>query len=156
MVSSLFDREHKSRNKAAMQTCFMVNLSGHDWNTFTASRPRFFNLRENVWGRFQSYLSAKICIIKAGMRWMITEIRRCLSRKDSPHFWRIFITPKFVLTKLKNLRNVGYCPYKEICGKIRIRKFKGQGNWRLNYGNEPLIPMSFRSSVFFIFESFEI
>jgi len=57
---------------------------------------------------------------------MITRIRSMNRRKDSPHFWRIFITPKFRLTNWRFERNVGIVLIRDLWEMKEIG-FKGKG-----------------------------
>jgi len=116
-VPSLFDRENKSRNKAAMQTMFygLIYQATVPENILPL-KPAIFNLREMFGDDFNPYLQVKqprkegIEVndyrqyeeeYKAGLTGVLEEI----------------YDPTVPFDQTADLKKCEYCPYREICGR---------------------------------------
>lgn len=116
-VESLFDREHKSRNKAAMQTMFygLIYQATNPNNTLPL-KPAIFNLREMFEDEFNPYLQLKLprkegveinnyrdfeVEYKAGLKSLLEDI----------------YNPETPFDQTDDLKKCGYCTYKDICGR---------------------------------------
>ncbi|WP_186758510.1 PD-(D/E)XK nuclease family protein [Echinicola salinicaeni] len=116
-VSSLFDREHPKRNKAAMQTMIYGMLYQEKFpGNRLALKPAIYNLREIFSKDFNPYLQLKEGRGKAkeiddyrdyqeefeeGLKGLLQEI----FDKDIP------------FSQTEEWEKCKYCPYKEICGR---------------------------------------
>ena len=116
-VPSLFDRENKSRNKAAMQTMFygLIYQATHPQNT-APLKPAIFNLKEIFTADFNPYLQLR-------------EPRKSgVELDDYRHYQEEYAAglkglleemydPAIPFTQTEDLKKCEYCPYKEICGR---------------------------------------
>ncbi len=116
-IASLFDRDHKSRNKAAMQTMFygLIYQATNAENTLPL-KPAIFNLREMFGDDFNPYLQQKQPY-KTGVE--VNDYR------EFQEEYKIGLTslmediynPEIPFDQTDDLKKCGYCPYKEICGR---------------------------------------
>jgi ATP-dependent helicase/DNAse subunit B len=116
-VASLFDREHKSRNKAAMQTMFygLIYRATNPDNTLPL-KPAIFNLREMFGDDFNPYLQQKQPY-KTGVevndyREFEAEYKEALTTLLEDIY-----NPEIPFDQTDDLKKCEYCPYKEICGR---------------------------------------
>jgi hypothetical protein len=116
-VASLFDREHKSRNKAAMQTMFygLIYRATNPENTLPL-KPAIFNLREMFGDDFNPYLQQKQPY-KTGVevndyREFEAEYKEALTTLLEDIY-----NPEIPFDQTDDLKKCEYCPYKEICGR---------------------------------------
>lgn len=116
-IPSLFDRESKKRNKAAMQTMFygLIYQATHPENT-AMLKPAIFNLKEVFSDDFNPYLQLReprrsgIELndyreyqeeYEAGLRGLLEELYH----------------PEVPFSQTGDLQKCQYCPYREICGR---------------------------------------
>ncbi len=116
-IPSLFDRESKKRNKAAMQTMFygLIYQATHPRQT-AMLKPTIFNLREIFSDDFNPYLHLKeprkagIEVIdyrdhqdeyETGLRGLLAEM----------------YDPEVPFSQTDDLEKCKYCPYREMCGR---------------------------------------
>ncbi|MCL6260477.1 PD-(D/E)XK nuclease family protein [Aquiflexum sp. TKW24L] len=116
-VASLFDREDKNRNKAAMQTMYygLLYQAMHPENT-KPLKPALFNFKEIFQEDFNPYLQQKESRATAvevddyrnyqseyenGLRTMLEEM----------------FDPEVSFSQTDNLDKCKYCPYSGICGR---------------------------------------
>jgi hypothetical protein len=116
-IASLFDRDDKNRNKAAMQTFFYGFLFRQNFPDNTRPvRPALVNLRDIFLSEFTPYLvekEAKAAPVEvtdyadyqedfeAGLRGLLEEI----------------VDPEVPFDQTSDLRKCGYCPYRTLCGR---------------------------------------
>ena len=116
-VESLFDREHKSRNKAAMQTMFygLIYQATNPSNTLPL-KPAIFNLREMFGDDFNPYLQQKLPY-KTGIE--VDDYRQFEEdyRAGLKSLLEDIYNPEVPFDQTDDLKKCGYCPYKEICGR---------------------------------------
>ena len=116
-VASLFDRDHKSRNKAAMQTMFygLIYQATNPENTLPL-KPAIFNLREMFGDDFNPYLQQKQPY-KTGVE--VNDYREFQEEyKDGlTILLEDIYNPEIPFDQTDDLKKCGYCPYKEICGR---------------------------------------
>lgn len=113
-VASLFDRDDKNRNKAAMQTMYygLLYQAMHPENS-KPLKPALFNFKEIFKEDFNPYLKNKeqksevqdyieyAAEYESGLRKMIEEM----------------YDHEVSFSQTDNLEKCGYCPYSEICGR---------------------------------------
>ncbi|WP_296702200.1 PD-(D/E)XK nuclease family protein, partial [Algoriphagus sp.] len=116
-VNSLFDREHKTRNKAVMQTMFygLIYQETNPQNTLPL-KPAIFNLREMFGDDFNPYLQFKLprkegAVVndyrqfeeeyKTGLKALLEDI----------------YNPEIPFDQTEDVKKCEYCPYREICGR---------------------------------------
>lgn len=113
-VASLFDREDKNRNKAAMQTMYygLLYQAMHPENS-KPLKPALFNFKEIFKEDFNPYLKNKeqksevqdyieyAVEYESGLRKMLEEM----------------YDPEVPFSQTDNLEKCKYCPYSEICGR---------------------------------------
>ncbi|WP_113922952.1 PD-(D/E)XK nuclease family protein [Cognataquiflexum aquatile] len=113
-VASLFDREDKNRNKAAMQTMYygLLYQAMHPENS-KPLKPALFNFKEIFKEDFNPYLKNKeqksevqdyieyAVEYESGLRKMLEEM----------------YDPEVSFSQTDNLEKCKYCPYSEICGR---------------------------------------
>lgn len=116
-VPSLFERENKSRNKAAMQTMFygLIYQATNPANTLPL-KPAIFNLREMFADNFNPYLQQK--------KPYKTEIEVDDYRQFQEEYktgltslLEDIYNPEIPFDQTDDLKKCAYCPYKEICGR---------------------------------------
>jgi len=116
-VASLFDREHKSRNKAAMQTMFygLIYQATNPENTLPL-KPAIFNLREMFGDDFNPYLQQKQPY-KTGVE--VNDYREFEAeyREGLTFLLEDIYNPEIPFDQTDDLQKCGYCTYKEICGR---------------------------------------
>jgi len=116
-VESLFDREHKSRNKAAMQTMFygLIYQATIPENTLPL-KPAIFNLREMFGDDFNPYLQLKLPR-KEGVE--VNDYRQFEEEYKTglKSLLEDIYNPDIPFDQTDDLKKCGYCPYKEICGR---------------------------------------
>ena len=116
-VASLFDREHKSRNKAAMQTLFygLIYQATNPEITLPL-KPAIFNLREMFGDDFNPYLQQKQPY-KTGVE--VNDYREFEAeyREGLTFLLEDIYNPEIPFDQTDDLKKCGYCPYKEICGR---------------------------------------
>ncbi|MBN3583234.1 PD-(D/E)XK nuclease family protein [Algoriphagus aestuarii] len=116
-VPSLFDRDHSSRNKAAMQTMFygLIYQSTHPENLMPL-KPAIFNLREMFGDDFNPYLQQKVPY-KSGIE--VQDYRHFEKdyREGLKSLLEDIYNPKKPFNQTEDLKKCEYCPYKEICGR---------------------------------------
>ncbi|EAZ79586.1 PD-(D/E)XK nuclease family protein [Algoriphagus machipongonensis] len=116
-VPSLFDRDHKSRNKAAMQTMFygLIYQATNPSNKLPL-KPAIFNLREMFSDDFNPYLQEKIPY-KTGIE---VDDYRNYEEEYSTGLKTLLgdiYNPDIPFDQTEDLKKCAYCPYKEICGR---------------------------------------
>lgn len=116
-VESLFDREEKSRNKAAMQTLYygLLYQSEHPENT-QALKPALFNFKEIFNDDFNPYLQEKD---GRGAGREVVDYRDYREAYES-HLKTLLeeiFDPSVLFDQTEDLKKCGYCPFKEICGR---------------------------------------
>ncbi|MCH6232986.1 PD-(D/E)XK nuclease family protein [Cognataquiflexum rubidum] len=113
-VASLFDREDRNRNKAAMQTMYygLLYQAMHPENS-KPLKPALFNFKEIFKEDFNPYLKNKeqksevqdyieyAVEYESGLRKMLEEM----------------YDPEVSFSQTDNLEKCKYCPYSEICGR---------------------------------------
>lgn len=116
-VASLFDRDHKSRNKAAMQTLFygLIYQATHPQNT-TPLKPAIFNLREMFLDDFNPYLQLKQPY-KTGVEVNDYGDFEEDYRAGLKSLLEDMYNPEIPFDQTEDLKKCSYCPYKEICGR---------------------------------------
>ncbi|MEN2281069.1 PD-(D/E)XK nuclease family protein [Algoriphagus sp. SE2] len=116
-VASLFDREHKSRNKAAMQTMFygLIYQATNPENTLPL-KPAIFNLREMFGDEFNPYLQLKLPY-KSGVE--VEDYRKFEEqyRAGLKSLLEDIYNPDVPFDQTEDLKKCEYCTYKEICGR---------------------------------------
>ena len=115
-IPSLFDRESKSRNKAAMQTMFygLIYQATHPQNT-APLKPAIFNLKEIFSDEFNPYLQLK----ESRTKTELTDFRD--HQEDYTAQLKGLLeemyNPEVPFSQTEDLKKCEYCPYKEICGR---------------------------------------
>ncbi|WP_192349337.1 PD-(D/E)XK nuclease family protein [Algoriphagus sp. Y33] len=116
-VTSLFDRENKSRNKAAMQTMFygLIYQATNPGNTLPL-KPAIFNLREMFGDDFNPYLQQKLPR-KEGSE--VNDYRQFEEEYSTglKVLLEDIYNPEIPFDQTEDLKKCGYCAYKEICGR---------------------------------------
>ncbi|UZD24110.1 PD-(D/E)XK nuclease family protein [Algoriphagus halophytocola] len=116
-IPSLFDRENKSRNKAAMQTMFygLIYQATNPENTLPL-KPAIFNLREMFEADFNPYLQQKLGK-KPGVE--VQDYRQFEEgySKGLRELLEDIYNPDIPFSQTDDLKKCEYCPYKEICGR---------------------------------------
>ncbi len=116
-VASLFDRDHKGRNKAAMQTMFygLIYQATNPDNSLPL-KPAIFNLREIFSDDFNPYLQIKIPY-KPGTE--VQDYRKFEEEYKSnlKSLLEDIFNPEIPFGQTDDLIKCSYCPYKEICGR---------------------------------------
>lgn len=116
-IPSLFDRENKSRNKAAMQTMFYGLIYQETVAGNTAPlKPAIFNLREMFKDDFNPYLQ-----LKEGRKPGV-EVNDYLDFEEEykaglKSLLEDIYDPDQAFDQTEDLKKCGYCPYQEICGR---------------------------------------
>lgn len=116
-VASLFDRDHKSRNKAAMQTMFygLIYQATHPENSLPL-KPAIFNLREMFGEDFDPYLQQKLPR-KSGVEVEDYREFEVEYKQGLQTLLEELYDPSVPFDQTEDLTKCGYCPYKEICGR---------------------------------------
>jgi hypothetical protein len=116
-IASLFDRDHKSRNKAAMQTMFygLIYQATNPENTLPL-KPAIFNLREMFGDDFNPYLQQKQPY-KTGVE--VNDYREFQDeyKEGLTILLEDIYNPEVPFDQTDDLKKCSYCPYKEICGR---------------------------------------
>jgi hypothetical protein len=116
-IHSLFDRENKSRNKAAMQTMFygLIYQATNPTNLLPL-KPAIFNLREMFGDDFNPYLQQK-APYKTGIE--VKDYRDYEEEYQSglKSLLEDIYNPDSPFNQTEDLKKCEYCPYKEICGR---------------------------------------
>jgi ATP-dependent exoDNAse (exonuclease V) beta subunit len=116
-IPSLFDRDHKSRNKAAMQTMFygLIYQETHPENT-APLKPAIFNLKEIFAEDFNPYLQLREPR-KSGIE--LTDYRDHQEEYVAglKGLLEEMYNPGVPFSQTDDLKKCEYCPYKEICGR---------------------------------------
>ena len=116
-IESLFDRDDKNRNKAAMQTMYygLLYQSMHPENT-KPLKPALFNFKEIFNNDFNPYLQLKAPkAAPVEVENYITfqkEYEEGLRRQMEELF-----DPRVPFSQTEDLNKCKYCTYKEICGR---------------------------------------
>ncbi len=116
-IAGLFDRENKSRNKAAMQTLFYGLLYHHNFPENTLPlKPALLNLRDIYASDFSPYLEIK----ESGGKALVVEDYLNYKEVYESHL-RVILEELFgrdiPFDQTKDLDKCAYCPYSEICGR---------------------------------------
>lgn len=116
-IESLFDREDKKRNKAAMQTMFygLLYQYMHPENT-KALKPALFNFKEIFQNDFNPYLQHKA--INSGQ----VEVENYLTyqeeyEKGLSELLEELFDPEVPFSQTDDWKKCKYCAYKAICGR---------------------------------------
>ncbi len=111
-IASLFDRDDKSRNKAAMQTMLYAHFyeTGHPENQLPL-KPGIFNIKEIYSPQFDPFLQLDGVEI-ADYRRFAGEFREGLSGLLAEIF-----DPSMPFDQTEDLKKCIYCTYREICGR---------------------------------------
>jgi hypothetical protein len=111
-IASLFDRDDKNRNKAAMQTMLYAHFyeTGHPENQLPL-KPGIFNIKEIYNPQFNPFLKLEGDEI-ADYRRFAEEFRIGLSGLLSEMF-----DPTRPFDQTEKVEKCTYCAYKEICGR---------------------------------------
>ncbi|MHA7128144.1 PD-(D/E)XK nuclease family protein [Algoriphagus namhaensis] len=116
-IPSLFDRDHKSRNKAAMQTMFygLIYQATHPENTLPL-KPAIFNLREIFGDDFNPYLQKKQPY-RPGIEVEDYREYELDYREGLTTLLEEIYNPTISFDQTEDLKKCAYCPYQEICGR---------------------------------------
>lgn len=116
-IHSLFDREDKKRNKAAMQTMIygLLYQSVHPQNSLPL-KPAIFNFKEIFKDTFSPYLSLKegrnlidnVDDYRVYHEEFLSELSGLLSN---------LMDREQAFDQTEDLKKCEYCPYREICGR---------------------------------------
>ncbi|MDN3668043.1 PD-(D/E)XK nuclease family protein [Echinicola jeungdonensis] len=116
-IDSLFERENKNRNKAAMQTMIYGLLYKAKFpDNQLALKPAIYNLREIFGDDFNPYLQLKP---EKGPKVEVNDYRDYevdFERGLKRLFEEIF-DPEQPFDQTDDLDKCNYCPYKDICGR---------------------------------------
>ncbi len=116
-IPSLFDRDHKNRNKAAMQTMFygLLYQSTISQNTLPL-KPAIFNLKEIFSEDFNPYLQLREPR-KSGIE--LTDYRDHQEEYVAglKGLLEELYDPDVSFSQTDDLKKCEYCAYKEICGR---------------------------------------
>ncbi len=116
-IPSLFDRDHTSRNKAAMQTMFygLIYQETHPANT-APLKPAIFNLKEIFSEDFNPYLQLKEPR-KQGIE--LTDYRDHQEEYEAglKGLLEEMYNPEVPFDQTQDQKKCEYCAYKEICGR---------------------------------------
>ncbi|MDX5478341.1 MAG: PD-(D/E)XK nuclease family protein [Cyclobacteriaceae bacterium] len=116
-VESLFDRENKQRNKAAMQTMFygLLYQSMFPSNTM-ALKPALFNFKEIFQDDFNPYLQEKSGRSSAIE---VNDYRDYQKGYENglKNLLEEMYHPEVPFDQTDDLEKCKYCAYKEICGR---------------------------------------
>ncbi|MEP1086173.1 PD-(D/E)XK nuclease family protein [Algoriphagus sp.] len=116
-IPSLFNRDNKSRNKAAMQTMFygLIYQATVPENTLPL-KPAIFNLREMFEDDFNPYLQEKLPR-REGVE--VNDYRQYEAeyRAGLKELLEDIYNPSSPFDQTNDLKKCEYCPYKEICGR---------------------------------------
>ncbi|SNS73683.1 PD-(D/E)XK nuclease superfamily protein [Belliella buryatensis] len=115
-VASLFDREDKNRNKAAMQTMYygLLYQSMYPENTFPL-KPAIFNFKEIFSQDFNPYLQEK----QEKSKLEVFDYRTYQEdyEKGLRGLLEELYDPKQPFDQTNDLKKCSYCPYQGICGR---------------------------------------
>ncbi|MDO8966046.1 PD-(D/E)XK nuclease family protein [Algoriphagus sp.] len=116
-IPSLFDRENKKRNKAAMQTMFYGLLYQATYPENTAVlKPAIFNLRELFSDDFNPYLQLKQAY-KTGIELNDYRDYQEAYEEGLKGLLEEMYDPEVPFSQTDDVEKCKYCPYKEMCGK---------------------------------------
>ncbi len=116
-IPSLFDRENKSRNKAAMQTLFygLIYQATHPLNR-SPLKPAIFNLKEIFTDDFNPYLHLKEPR-KPGVELADYNAVRDDYELALKGLLEEIYDSDVPFSQTEDLKKCEYCPYREICGR---------------------------------------
>lgn len=116
-VESLFDREDKNRNKAAMQTMFygLLYQSMFPSNTL-ALKPALFNFKEIFQEDFNPYLQEKLGRANGKEVQNYHDYREDYENGLKGLLEELF-NPEVPFDQTDDLEKCKYCSYKDVCGK---------------------------------------
>lgn len=116
-ITSLFDRENNSRNKAVMQTMFygLIYQATVKENTLPL-KPAIFNLREMFSENFNPYLQEKLPR-KSGIE--VNDYRDYQEeyKEGLKGLLEDIYNPDIPFAQTDDWKKCEYCPYREICGR---------------------------------------
>lgn len=116
-IPSLFDRENKKRNKAAMQTMFYGLLYQATYPENTAVlKPAIFNLRELFSDDFNPYLQLKQAY-KTGIELNDYRDYQEAYEEGLKGLLEEMYDPEVPFSQTDDVEKCKYCPYKEMCGR---------------------------------------
>src|SRR5690606_14953076 len=115
-IASLFDRESKKRNKAAMQTMFygLIYQATHPHNS-AMLKPAIFNLKEMFSEDFNPYLHQK----QGRNQIEVTDYRDFHQEYEMGLKGLLgeLYDPATPFAQTTDLKKCEYCPYRKICGR---------------------------------------
>jgi hypothetical protein len=113
-IPSLFDRENKQRNKAAMQTLYygMVYQANHPENTLPL-KPALLNFKEIFQENFNPYFQIK------SLKAEVTDYRRHQEEYEAglKGLLEEILDEHIPFDQTDNLQKCRNCPYVSICGR---------------------------------------
>lgn len=116
-IESLFDRDDKNRNKAAMQTMYygLLYQSMYPENT-KALKPALFNFKEIFKDDFNPYLQQKE---GRGQAIEINDYRENMDKYEIglKGLMEELFNPEVPFSQTDDWNKCKYCTYKEICGR---------------------------------------
>jgi len=116
-IASLFNREHKNRNKAAKQTLFYGLLYHHNFPENTLPlKPALLNLRDIFAVDFSPYLELKEPRAKALVIENYLDYKEAFESHLRELLEELF-SPDIPFDQTKDIEKCAYCPYAVICGK---------------------------------------
>ncbi|MEL7005051.1 MAG: PD-(D/E)XK nuclease family protein, partial [Bacteroidota bacterium] len=116
-IKSLFDREDKNRNKAAMQTLLYSYLySKNTKNDDSAIQPGLFNAREMFDQKFDPVLQQSVGDRKFEPVLDATTLFKPFEEELKILLQELF-NPTIPFDQTEDLMKCSYCPYKEICDR---------------------------------------
>ena len=116
-ISSLFNRDDKKRNKAAMQTLFygLIYQATHPENK-APLKPAIINLKEIFSEDFNPYLQFKEAR-KPGIELLDYKDHQEEYEAGLKGLLEEMYDPSIPFSQTDDLKKCEYCPYKEICGR---------------------------------------
>jgi hypothetical protein len=115
-IASLFERESKKRNKAAMQTMFygLIYQATHPENS-AMLKPAIFNLKEMFSDDFNPYLHRK----EGRNPFEVNDYREYHQEYEAglKGLLEELYDSSIPFDQTTDLKKCEYCPYKELCGR---------------------------------------
>lgn len=116
-IESLFDRENKNRNKAAMQTLFYGLLYHYNFpENRLPLKPALLNLREIFKDDFSPYLEVKESKAKPIVVENYLDYKEAFEIQLQGILEELF-SEDVPFDQTENLEKCSYCPYTGICGR---------------------------------------